>query len=60
VFPSTDVWKCAQKVQQLTGNRFFDALIVAGALVSGAESLLTEDLQHDRQIGDLRIINPFR
>ena len=38
----------------------FDALIVAGALVSGAESLLTEDLQHDRQIGALRIINPFR
>jgi predicted nucleic acid-binding protein len=39
---------------------FWDALIVEAALKAGARCLLTEDLQHGQQIGDLTVENPFR
>lgn len=38
---------------------FWDALIIQAALRAGCQRLLTEDLQHGRIIGDLRIENPF-
>lgn len=38
---------------------FWDALIIQAALRAGCQRLLTEDLQHGRVIGDLRIENPF-
>lgn len=38
---------------------FWDALIVEAARRAGATCLLTEDLQAGRQIGGIRIDNPF-
>jgi predicted nucleic acid-binding protein len=38
---------------------FWDALIVEAALSVGATCLLTEDLQHGREVNGLRITNPF-
>jgi len=38
---------------------FWDALIVQAALDSGAERLLSEDFQHGRRFGTLRVENPF-
>jgi predicted nucleic acid-binding protein len=38
---------------------FWDALIIQAALRARCQRLLTEDLQHGRVIGDLRIENPF-
>jgi predicted nucleic acid-binding protein len=38
---------------------FYDALIVAAALMAGCQRLLTEDLQHGQQIATLTIENPF-
>ena len=38
---------------------FRDAMVVEAALLSGATTLLTEDLQDGRWIGDLTIANPF-
>jgi predicted nucleic acid-binding protein len=37
----------------------YDALIVAAALEAGCDTLYSEDMQHDRTIGPLRIHNPF-
>ncbi len=43
------------------GFSFYDALIVAAALVAGCETLWSEDMQDDRVLADgLRIRNPFR
>ena len=39
---------------------WWDALMVAAGLHQGCEMLLTEDLQHDQRIDNLRIVNPFR
>jgi predicted nucleic acid-binding protein len=39
---------------------FWDALILTAAAVAGCEEVLSEDLQHGRSFGRLRIVNPFR
>jgi predicted nucleic acid-binding protein len=41
------------------GFSFWDALILEAALSAGAARLLTEDLQHGREVEGLRIENPF-
>lgn len=38
---------------------FWDALIIEAARRSGADTLLTEDLQHGQRFGSLTIENPF-
>jgi predicted nucleic acid-binding protein len=37
----------------------WDALIVESARARGCSRLLTEDLQHGREFGRLRVVNPF-
>lgn len=38
---------------------FWDAMIAAAAIRSGAQILLTEDLQHGQSLDGVRIENPF-
>jgi len=38
---------------------FWDALIVEAALQANCKILLSEDMQNERQIGKLKIVNPF-
>lgn len=38
---------------------FWDAMIAAAAVRSGAKTLLTEDLQHGQLLDGIRIENPF-
>lgn len=59
VMPSRLIYQKALQIQRETQYRFYDSLIVAAALESGASILYSEDLQHDRGIGHLRIVNPF-
>jgi predicted nucleic acid-binding protein len=42
------------------GLAFYDALIVAAALEAGCDTLYSEDLQHGRAFGALKIVDPFR
>ena len=42
------------------GFAFWDAMVVEAALLSGATTLLTEDMQDGRRLGGLTIRNPFR
>jgi len=39
---------------------FWDSLIVAAALRSGAPLLWSEDLAHGQQYDDVRVVNPLR
>lgn len=59
VYPSPHLFTQAIRLHQQTQYRFYDSLIVAAALESGVPVLYSEDLQHGRQIGSLRIVNPF-
>jgi predicted nucleic acid-binding protein len=43
------------------GFSIYDAMIAASAMLSGCDTLWSEDLQHDMAVdGRLRIANPFR
>ena len=59
VLPSPRLFAGALAIHQKAQYRFYDSLIVAAALESGVPILYSEDLQHDRVIGDLLIVNPF-
>jgi len=47
-------------IQARHGLSWWDSLIVAAAVVSGASVLLTEDLQDGSSLDGVRIANPFR
>ena len=49
----------AFRIEDESQINFWDALIVSSALKSGAFRLVSEDFQHDRQFGQLRVENPF-
>jgi predicted nucleic acid-binding protein len=46
-------------LHRLHGFSFWDSLILRSAKQSGCSVLLTEDLQPQREIDGLRIVNPF-
>ena len=50
----------AVQVTREASISFWDALIVASAVRSGASILLTEDLNHGQVISGVRVENPFR
>lgn len=49
----------AVRLHQQESISFWDAMIVQAALESDCRTLLTEDLQHGRRLGNLVIENPF-
>jgi predicted nucleic acid-binding protein len=59
VMPTPQLFQQAIRIQSQTKYHFYDSLVVASALAAGAETLLSEDLQSDRVIGNLRIVNPY-
>ena len=59
VLPSPRLFAEALTIHQQTQYRFYDSLIVAAALEAGVPTLYSEDIQHDRLISELRIVNPF-
>ena len=59
VSPSPELTHEALSIQRQTQFGFYDSLIVAAAIRSGAAILYSEDLQHGRTIGGTRIVNPF-
>lgn len=57
--PDLATIEAAWAVESRHGLHYWDALMVAAAQQQGCTLLLTEDLQHDRHIERLRIVNPF-
>lgn len=50
----------AMEVEAQGQISYWDALIVAAALLSGCDTLYTEDLEHGRKFdGQLTVVNPF-
>lgn len=57
--PTAELYRRALGIQQQTGYRYYDSLVVTAALLGGASQLLSEDLQDGRRIATLQIRNPF-
>lgn len=51
IFPSPGLYSRAIKLHGETQYRFYDCLIIAGALESGVNVLYSEDMQHGRALG---------
>jgi predicted nucleic acid-binding protein len=54
-----DVLQHAWLIQDETNYNIWDCLLLAAASLAGCEYFFSEDLQHERQILNLRILNPF-
>lgn len=54
-----DVMETAWGLQDITNYSWWDLMIVASAMKAGCRYLLTEDLMHGHELGDLTIVNPF-
>ena len=59
VNPTVVLYHSAISLQSRYRFSFYDSLIVAAALEAGCTRLYSEDLQHDQQIQQLTILNPF-
>ena len=54
-----EILRLGWKVQDRYAMSFWDALIVATAIASGCEVLLSEDFQAGQDLGGLLVVNPF-
>lgn len=54
-----DVAEAAWSLQEITNYAWWDLLIIASALKAGCQYLLTEDMTHGHELGDLTLVNPF-
>jgi predicted nucleic acid-binding protein len=59
VSPSLLDVTAAMRIAQENMLDYWDALLVAAAARSGAERLLTEDLNHNQRVAGVLIVNPF-
>ena len=59
VSPTLALYHGAISLQSRYRFSFYDSIIVAAALEAGCTRLYSEDLQHDQQIQQLTITNPF-
>lgn len=49
----------ALDIRTRTNFAYWDCAVIAAAKISGSTVLYTEDVQHDREIDGVRIVNPF-
>ena len=59
VFSSIGLYHQALEISSRWQFSFYDSLIIAAALSAKCNILYTEDLQHDQEIENLKILNPF-
>lgn len=59
IYPSASIYRQALQIHRETQYRYYDCLVVAAALSAGVSVLYSEDLQHGRYLGSMKIINPF-
>jgi predicted nucleic acid-binding protein len=57
---SVDVIRRAWRVQDTSAFGWWDCLLLGSALLAGCDVFLSEDLQHERTIDGMTILNPFK
>lgn len=60
VYPTPATYAHSLDISEETGFSFYDAMILAGAKAAGCAVVYSEDLQHGRVLGGLKIIDPFK
>lgn len=60
VFPTVELYGVALDVQERWQLSFYDASILAAALVADCGTVFTEDLHHGLVVRGLSVVDPFR
>ena len=60
VFPSINLYSSALRISEQTKFAYYDSLIIASAISSGASELYTEDIRESRKFEGLVIKNPYK
>lgn len=55
-----DVLRRAWRVQDAGGFGWWDSLLIGSALLAGCDVFLSEDMQHERTIEGMTILDPFK
>jgi predicted nucleic acid-binding protein len=55
-----DVTRQAWRIQDMTNFVWWDCMLLSSALLAGAGYFLSEDLQHERKLEGMTILNPFQ
>lgn len=55
-----DVTQKAWEIQDESGLGWWDCTLLASAALAGCEVFLSEDMQHERTLENLTILNPFK
>ncbi|MBK5956802.1 hypothetical protein CCR97_01005 [Rhodoplanes elegans] len=55
-----DVLRRAWRVQDAGGFNWWDSLLIASALIARCSVFLSEDMQHERTIEGMTILDPFK
>ncbi|NJM42460.1 MAG: PIN domain-containing protein [Anaerolineae bacterium] len=58
-YPYSGFYARALNIMVETGFAFYDALIVTAAIDCRCQYLLSEDMQHERVVQGVQIVNPF-
>lgn len=59
VFPSESLYFRALEIMDRWKFSFYDSMIIASAMESECTILYSEDMQHNLEIFNLKIVNPF-
>jgi predicted nucleic acid-binding protein len=59
IHSSMDLYDLCLNIHEKSKYAYYDSLIVAAAAAGGCRVLFSEDLQHDRTVAGVRIVNPF-
>lgn len=59
LYPTGEVLRTALRGTAMYGLQWFDAHLWAHAEVYGVEEILSEDFEHGRHYGGVRVVNPF-
>jgi hypothetical protein len=57
--PGISTFRRAWEVEDRYSFSWWDSLVIAAGLETGAGILLSEDLQHGQTISGMRVLNPF-
>jgi predicted nucleic acid-binding protein len=55
-----EVTRQAWRIQDATNYTWWDCMLLSSALLAGAEYFLSEDMQHERRLEGMTILDPFR
>jgi predicted nucleic acid-binding protein len=55
-----DVTQGAWRIQDQHGFSWWDCVLLASASLAGCGLFFSEDMQHERRVGDMTIVSPFK